>query len=337
MKRFLLAVVVPSLILGCGHQTASDLPYDLMPDSAPVLCLGDFSYSKADLEQDIAILERLAVLSGTPHEETVLAAGPRSCRKKVLDGVITREVLIQESKRLKISLSSDQFLSFQKSFADSFTERMPVCFNSILAALGPRATYFRNNLKRTALANLTQQVLRQRLADQLPPIPSSEIESAQAKARVAKAALEKDNRSLASLATNAWKSIRAGNDFDVVGKKLTEMRTDISYDPDVRDDSRFGQLVPGTTSALIRSPHGLIMAKAQPITAEGTRLSRILFRMRMPERALSDKEMLESLTNQAIDSALAQKIRQLTDMAKPSVSTLYGLLLRAAAQRSQAT
>ena len=116
-----------------------------------------------------------------------------------------------------------------------FSGRVPMNFDAMLEALGPQATAFRNNLKKDALSAKMERILKEQIAVSLSETSKSDLEERRREALEFNRGLEAANRSLARLATNSWKSIRAGNDFAVVGQALVKMQKGIAFEPVFRD------------------------------------------------------------------------------------------------------
>ena len=243
------------LVLGCDH-VPENAPYYRLPDSAVVATVGDFHCTKGDVRQNEEILSRLLVLCGTTAKVNSVLF-----RRNYTTALVEHAIFAREATKRGLSLSDEGRRRQQRRFLDSLPGGTSLTYGQILSSLGKLASTFEANQQLEALSNETEDILR---------------------AEFAKKAAE-----ASSLATNAWKSIRAGNDFDVVGRKLLEMVKNVSYDVDCEKPvGILDELSVGAISPLIATEGGLSMWKVKPGAANKKVYSRIFFSIPFPDAAL---------------------------------------------------
>lgn len=297
----LLSLVIAS---GCERRSSDEV----------VASVNGTVYTKAALERDVAIVEKLQSLAGYPSIERSDAAAQADYRRRVVNGFVAREILLQEAARRRIDLSPAEMQAFQNEFAAGFSGRMPMNFDALLEALGSQATVFRNNLKKDALSAKMERILKEQIAASLPETSKSDLERMRREALEFNRGLEAANRSLARLATNSWKSIRAGNDFAVVGRALVKMQKGIAFEPVFKDaEGRYSALAAGKVSAPTSVDGGLEFVKANGDAA----FSRIVFRWQKPREVPSDNGV--AARKKAIQDAYARKIKELISAAKKEI------------------
>lgn len=316
--RHLTILAALVLAVGCGREPSS-LPYSQMSEDDVVATVNGVAYTKGELERDISITDRLYSFAGYDRDGRLDSETAQAYRRRILQGFIDREILLQEAARRHIELSSADMNAYQRQFAASLSENLPVNFDSLLFSLGPLATVFRNNLKKDALAAKFEQILREAAESVLPPVSSAEIEREREAALAFNRKLAKDTRALTRLATNSWKSIRAGNDFKTVGKKLPEIRPEVTFEPSFADPAgRFKALRPGELTSPAACDGGLQIIKAERGEGGTRNLARILFRLNKPKAVLSTEETANALKAKAVNAQIAQQFKALKQAAKIS-------------------
>ena len=306
MKAYPLPVVLSLIIaFGCDRQSSDEV----------VASVDGTVYTKAALERDVAIVEKLQALAGYPSIDRTDAAAQADYRRRVVNGFVAREILLQEAARRRLDLSPAEMLAFQDEFAAGFSGKLPMGFDALLEALGPQATVFRNNLKKDALSAKMERILREQIAAAVQKTPKSDLERMRREALEFNRGLETANRSLARLATNSWKSIRAGNDFAVVGQALVKMQKGVAFEPAFKDSSgRYSALAAGRVSALTPVEGGLEFVKANGDAA----FSRIVFRWQKPREVPSDGGA--AVRQKAVRNAYARKITELKQAARVDIN-----------------
>ena len=310
------------LAVGCGRETSS-LPYSQMSEEDVVATVNGVAYTKGELERDIAITDRLFSFAGYDHDGRLASETPQAYRQRVLRGFIDREILLQEAARRHIELTDSDMAAYQRQFAASLSDKLPLNFDSLLSSLGPLATVFRNNLKKDALAAKIEQVFCEAAESVLPTASPTEIAREREEAIAFNRKLAQDTRALTRLATNSWKSIRAGNDFKTVGKKMPEIRPEIAYEPSFADPAgRFRGLRPGELTPPRACDGGLEIVKAERGTDGKAALARILFRLKKPKAVLSPEETVDVLKAKAVKAQVALQFKALKQAAKISINPL---------------
>ena len=301
MKAYSLLIVFSLIIyLGCDRR----------PSDEVVASVDGTVYTKAELGRDVEIVEKLQALAGYPSIDRTDAAAQADYRRRVVNGFVVREILLQEAARRRIELSPAEMCAFQDEFAAGFSGKLPVSFDALLSALGPQATAFRNNLKKDALSAKMERILKEQIAAALPETPESDLGRMRREALEFNRGVEAANRSLARLATNSWKSIRAGNDFAVVGQALVRMQKGIAFEPVFGDaEGRYAALAAGKVSEPTPVEGGLEFVKANGDAA----FSRIVFRWQKPREVPSDGKAEQE---KAIRNAYARKIAELKKAAR---------------------
>lgn len=303
MKTCLLLLLPLVIVAGCDRRSADEV----------VASVDGTVYTKAELERDVSIIEKLQALAGYPSIDRSDATAQADYRRRVVNGFVAREILLKEAARRNLGLLPEEMLDFQDEFAAEFSGRLPVNFDTLLTALGPQATAFRNNLKKDALSAKMERIIREQIAASVPETPKSDLERARREALEFNRGVEAANRSLGRLATNSWKSIRAGNDFAVVGESLVRMQKGIAFEPVFRDaEGRYSALAAGKVSGPMPVEGGLELVKANG----GTALSRIVFRWQTP-RAVPT--VGDDVREKAIRDAYSRKIAELKQAAKIEV------------------
>lgn len=312
MKKIIPSVTIFTIILGCGQSSVTTLPYDQAPDSAVIARVDNSTYTKAELERDVRIMSKLLKSAGYGADETTIADDPVAYRQIVLKNFVMREVVVHEAEHRGITLSAQEINDYQERFAANFTQHMPLSFKSLLSALGNEATVFRANLHKDALAEKFQTIVRQQLAARIAPVSKDDAVASREAALRHNSRLAGENRLIGKLATNAWKSIKAGNDFDVVGRKLSEMRKEISFDANRPDNSAAeAKFANGAVPPPSAIPGGLALAKAR----DKRHLSYIQFTFQSPREVLSVKDQQTALKDKAVGAAYQELLNKLKSQA----------------------
>lgn len=319
MKPTFTAVALLGAVLGCSQPSVTSLPYDEAPASALIARIGDATFTKGDLERDVRIMSKLAEAAGYKAEEMSVSQDPVGCRREMLDNIVMREVVVQEAVRRGIVLSPQEMDVYQERFAEEFAQRIPLSFVDLMSALGKDATAFRANLRKDALVDKFRTSVCDQLAAELPPADMAGAVAAREEALRHNARAADENRRVGKLATNAWMSIRAGNDFDTVGRKLPEMRKGVSFDPNRPDNSageaRFAN---GAVPPPFAIPGGIALAKARD--------RRHLACIRFPYQPLREVPTVDGLLKaqrrKDVDAAFQKLLQRLRSQADVSALQL---------------
>lgn len=246
MKSLLPVFCLTLVLLGCD-RASEDVPYYRLPDSAVVAAVGDARCTKADVQRNEEIMSKIVSLCGTAAK-----VDPAVFRRNYTTAFVVQAILVREAKRRGRTLSDKDFDRQQKRFLASIPGRTSLTYEQTVSSLGSLASTFEANQRQEALANEMEEILRAEFA--------------------------KKAAAASSFATNAWKSIRAGNDFDVVGKKLVEMGKDVSYEAECEPPTGIlAELSAGAVSPLTAIEGGLSIWKAKTNVANKMAYSRIFF------------------------------------------------------------
>ena len=206
--------------------------------------------------------------------------------------IAERDVLLNEASRRGIVLSEDELRT-----------QSPVS-EEVLSALGENVAVFRENLRKDLLAEKMRRCIRCAIAERIPQVSSEDIVREQAAVAKHNAGLAEANRTICRLATNAWKSIRAGNDFATVGNKLTEMNAGASYEALCEGAATVcTNLADGEMSAPLLEDGALSFYRVSSPTAGVRRISRIAFHLQKPQEVLSEEQTEMSQVERMIDAA----------------------------------
>lgn len=316
---YFFSVLLFGFAIGCSRPSVTELPYEQAPDSAVIARIGDAIYTKGELERDVRIMVKLLEAAGFKQDEMTIYDDSVGYRRMILDQVLLREVVVQEAKRRGIALSASEMAEFQERFAGDFAQRIPFSFSAALTVLGTDATPFRSNLHKDALADKFKAVSCQRIAAGLPPVSREDAEARRKETLLHNSRLANENRLVGKLATNAWKSIRAGNDFDTVGRKLAEMRKEISFDANRADDSATAaKFANGAVPPPFAIPDGLVLAKAR----DSRHLAYVKFNFLTPRKVLSVEDQQAALQEKAVATAYRELLKKLKSQADISVLKL---------------
>lgn len=205
--------------------------------------------------------------------------------------VAERDVLMKEAARVGVALTDDEV----RSHSD---------VESAFSALGAEGAALREDYERELLADKMRRCVRRAIASRIPPITSEDVARERAAVTNHNATLEQSNRSICRLATNAWKSIRAGNDFETVGLKLKELCPSASYEPVCEDSETIcTNVTESGLSAPLLSGYVLSFCQVSEATAGVRQVSRIVFRLQEPRAVLSEDETEAALVESAINAA----------------------------------
>lgn len=261
MNRLVVIVAAAAVLAGCGDRNKGH-SYEELPDDAVMASVDGVMYTKADLERDCLIMKDLLKLAQTDEADTMEAFDPEEVRRSTVERFIDREVLVKEANRMRMVVSPGEFKDYQAKFAEDFAEKLPVGFKAIVEALGPRSVAFRANLKRDALANKVCARIHDEIAQRTRVTPSDAMRE-QAIVRRINAETAVTNAAICAAATNAWKSICAGNDFDAVGRKLVELRKDVVYAADcIETNAVFAKVAVGKVSRPLEVGNDLVIVRA---------------------------------------------------------------------------
>lgn len=321
MKHMLSSVLLVLMAAtGCDQQVR-DRPYEELSDNDLVARVGKITYTKGELECDIRIMKKLSLLSGNLPCETEDRRNTAKFRQSIINGFVNRALLLQEAKRRGIDLSADDMRVYQDAFIRNIFTQQALNYRGLLDALEPAAGQFHKNLKNDALSARIEQILMQELAASLPPPSAADIEKSRTETLDFNARLDDANRSLMRLATNSWKSIRAGNDFATVGRKLVKMRTEITFDEEYADPTgRLAQAPTDLTLPPTAAEDGIEIVKITQTPENARTIGRIVFKPRKQRPFPSLQEAASALRKNAIDDAVSKWFR--TQRTKADILTI---------------
>lgn len=306
-----LAICFFSVAIACGCRPEDDraLAYDELPDTAVVANVSGVRYTKADLERDCTIVGALLDASDRADQKQALDLNPLQCRRQMVDGFVRRETLVKLAEHKGMPLSNAEASEFRDQLLGDVFRECPQKTNAVDAALGSRAAAFVANLRREALAAKTEAEYRAELRSHVS-VDADEIASESRRLADRRREIRAANARLCRLATNAWRSIRAGNDFDAVGKKLTEMQQGVSYDPSFQA-AKLPALASGELSALLPTKGGIEMFRAMGDSDAEKRISRIFFSTATPEPESTPDEIRERRLAEETEKLYEERMRQL--------------------------
>ena len=311
MKGCLASGFFLSVALACGCRPEDDraLAYAELPDSAIVADVCGMRYTKADLERDCEIVKILQDASGRADQKQAFVQNPLQCRRQMVDGFVCRETLVKLAEHKGMSLSDAEALEFRDQLLGDIFRECPQKTNIVDAVLGSRTGAFAANLRREALAVKAEAEYRAELRTQVS-VSADEVSRERRRLADLRREVLAANARLCRLATNAWRSIRAGNEFDVVGKKLMEMQKGVSYDPSV-ETAECPALTPGELSAPLLTEDGIGIFRSVGESGAGVRVSRIFFRLETPEPESSPEEIRERRLLKETEKLFETRMRQL--------------------------
>lgn len=316
MKGIFFVVVVAAVLAGCGDRHSA-LSYEELPDDAVMASVDGVTYTKADLERDCLIMKDLLHLAQTDETDTMEAFDPEEVRRSTVERFIDRELLVKEANRLRLIVSPGEFKDYQAKFAEDFAEKLPVGFKAIVEALGPRSVAFRANLKRDALANKVRARIRDEIAQRTRVTPSDAMRE-QAIVRKINAETAITNAAICAAVTNAWKSIRGGNDFDAVGRKLLELRKDVVYVADcIETNAVFAKVAVGTVSRPLEVGNDLVIVKAIGPDRDGNpHFGKISYQLYDQFVVPTVEGAMKELFENGVDAAYEARIEELRQNAR---------------------
>ena len=311
MKGCLVTSFFLSAAFVCACRPEGDrLPaYDELPDTAVVANVAGVQYTKADLERDCEIVEALLDASDRADQKQIRERNPLQCRRQMVDGFVRREALIKLGEHKGVSLSAAEALEFREHLLADVFRSCPQKTNVVDAVLGVRAEAFAANLRREALAANAEAEYRAELRMHISANADDVARESRRLADLRQKVLAA-NASLCRLATNAWRSIRAGNDFDVVGKKLVEMQEGVSYDASF-EAAELPALASGELSAPLLTKDGIEIFRESGETGGERRVSRIFFKLETPEPEISPETIRERKLAEETERLYEVRMQQL--------------------------
>lgn len=198
------AVFVALALSGCG---SSDGESGRSATNVLVRAGGSV-YRQGDLERDLSSMREVLRLARYDAAATDLERNPGEFRRQAVSHFAKHEPLAAVARRQGLALSPDEREVLERQVERMFSSVRPVTYAQIRRALGAGAKAFWASLEREALADKVRAAWRAELRMQ--------IES-------------KRSVDLGRLATNAWRSVCAGNDFATVAAHLTERDPRIEY------------------------------------------------------------------------------------------------------------
>lgn len=312
MDNLLFKVLLPAAVAvmaGCG-RSSPDGPYVDLPDSATVISVNGACYAKSYVEQNVTVMANLMVLAGARTEDLEMTVDPIGYRFRLMNSMVERELLIQESAKRGISLDEADVRRRENQLAAEFTRSRRLDFEQLEQLFGGLAELIRDNVRRDALAEKVRDVFFAAVRERR--------DLAAKRAHMTKA-----NAALASLATNAWRSIVRGNDFATVGRKLQEMKREVTFSSEADCDlPAAAALKVGAMSEPMAAEDGIALVKAMKPVGAPRRFARICVRLApLPEPSSVWADLPEPLPEDE-ESAYAAWLERLKQSATIKTAAL---------------
>lgn len=314
-KAYFVAAIVVAFF-GCDKR-GLDVPYAELPEDAVVASVDGVNYTKSDLERDCGIMADLLKLAQIDEPEILPIVEPESYRRSMVERIIDRELLVKEADRRRIALSPADLERHQNQFAADFPGNVPVHFRTLIDFLGSRAGIFRANLRRDALAKKLRMLVRDDLTERVR-VTRDDAMREQDRVRKLNDEIAVTNAAIRKAATKAWKSVRAGNDFDVVGRRLLSLRTDVTYVADgVETNDAWVKAPVGEVLPPIELGDCIVFVKAIGTDAEGhAHFGKIAYSLCKPQEVPTIKAAMNSISEERVDSAYSAWLGELRRQAK---------------------
>lgn len=296
--------------VGCDRRDEA-VPYAQLGDDAVLVSVDGVSYTKGDFERDLAVRMDLLKLSLNTFSDAQLKAQRTQFRDQAIDQFVSRELLLGEAKRRRVELTNEDMLAYQENFSRGLSAKVSVGFGAVEGALGGRVTAFRASLRKDALSQKVSALIRREAAATAAP-SDEEVARTLREAEASNRAFAVTNRATYALATNAWKSIVAGNDFATVGKKLREMNRHVAYLPGcgARDPAVTG-LAEGEMSPPLEAEGGVAIYRANAKPGARNRYSCIYFALAPIYVIESPDEARKTIFRANVDAAHSAKLDEL--------------------------
>lgn len=129
MDNLLFKALLPAVVVGmagCG-RSSPDGPYVDLPDSATVISVNGACYAKSYVEQNVTVMANLMVLDGARTEDLEMTVDPIGYRFRLMNSMVERELLIQESAKRGISLDEADVRRRENQLAAEFTRFARIC------------------------------------------------------------------------------------------------------------------------------------------------------------------------------------------------------------------
>ena len=305
-----LSVSALCALLGCGPGESS-VPYAQLGGDAVLVSVDGVSYTKGDFERDLSVRLKLDEMSCERRTDSERADLAGRFRAETLGQFVARELLLGEAKRRGVSLSKDELEAFRERFANALSKRVRVTSAALADVLGRDATAFRASQAKDALSQKVSALIRREAAATAVP-SDGEVARTLREAEASNRAFAVTNRATYALATNAWKSIVAGNGFETVGRKLHEMNRHVAYLPGcgARDPSVTG-LAEGEMTPPLEAEGGVAIYRANAKPGARNRYSCIYFALAPIYVIESPDEARKTIFRANVDAAHSAKLDEL--------------------------
>ena len=277
-----------------------------MPAGTVVISIGESKCTKADLECSCQIMDEMLSWFGRESGEEWL-----SVRRRVLEQMVNRELLVAEAAKRNVQLTAAEVAAHQKAFMKDLPPESNLRFDDVLRRLGNKAVYFQRGLLRDALAFKMDRLLKRELAERVV-IDEAAIQKRKEDILKTSQAMASTNAALCAMATNAWRSVRAGNDFKTVGEWLAKKRPGVEYDEVcVSDLPEALQLKKGEMTSPLHSENGVTILKRIADVAGDRRFSRLFFKFGVQMDSGRLEKELQKLKAAEAAKAFRQKLKSM--------------------------
>lgn len=314
IAKAVLPLIALMALAGCGER---NVPYSKLDTHDVLVRVNGVDYEKGAFERDVRMFRKVngLITAGSSRSSAPLDA--RTCQQ-VLDQFVARELLRREAQSRAIDVSDRELHEFGTGFVKTLPLKSALTFEDVLSFFDKERDLFLESIRKDALASKVSAHVRNELRAGCEP-SAADVKAACAEAIEHNRLFAVTNRLMATLATNSWRSIVAGNDFAVVGEKLHQLNGYITYSPscagegeDIRN-LRSGQVTPP-----LERQGGLAIYKAVETKGDSRRYARIFFALAPIYVVESDENARQTIWDANVRESFEKWLRDLHESAKIS-------------------
>ena len=274
-------IIVLVLLAGCGEQTSVQStakpatgPVPAASEQTNVLASVDgLPYTQERLKLEIDTALALARIGNPKISQAELKKKEEEVRKNATTKFVNRQVLFKEARRRNIVPTKDELDGLHKGFARMICKDGKTSYEQILAKLPPdMAKELAKDIEGDLVFRKMLKVIDDECAAEVAKL---DVERAYTNAQRYVANVDKELGRIFQRATNAWKRITGGEDFEKVGKELAAADQHIKFDGDwgsfeleyFKDDKDFCRRLSSARKGDVLPPmeadNGLMIAKVK--------------------------------------------------------------------------
>lgn len=282
---------------------------------------GDICVTAADTRDAVLLLAEIRRLSGHPVKETDFPKWANRTAMRIVPSLLSSAQLEREFQRIGLATTPEAEAIVLKRFQTQ-TRHPTNTLDQLAAAFRGSGKSFRRQFANES------KMESYFLSNKDCQVTDEEVEVAEAQMRTAAKKTEQDNAAAKKRGEEAWKSLKAGEDWSVVARKYSEDK--LLYGKDCNYDREWETFAPknfylkevaeavvgkkpGEFTRPVDTDEGLVIVKVVSVENDQYTCVRILIRLRYNVEIRSRKALKEELVWQKRKDAQLNLLRALRE------------------------